>query len=158
MFFLLDRIEPGHFCPAYLFLFTILLDNELIKHCSKLLMDLLHLVDVAGNFVHGFHGNYRWAENIRVELLWPYTFTHIVPCQNDSIFSALWPCLTIQVVVLLTVWVCKRVELLQQEGVLQHPLDGFDKVWLQGVRVLLFGVALIQEGLEIGIGFGWNDQ
>lgn len=42
---------------SYLFFFTTLLEDELIKDGSKLLMDLLHLVDVAGNFVHRFHGN-----------------------------------------------------------------------------------------------------
>lgn len=61
---------------------------------------------------------------------------------------------TIQMVVLLTVRVRERVELPQQEGILQHPLDGFDQVRLQGGRVLLLGVALLQEGLEIWIGFG----
>lgn len=159
MYSFVDRTEPGHFCPTYLFLFTTLLSDELIEHGSKLLMDLLHLIDVAGNFVHGFHGNYRQAENniVSIEMLWPYAFAHVVKMILSS-QSALWPGLTIQVVVLLTVWVCEWVELLQQKGILQHPLDGFDQVWLQGGRVLLLGVALIQEGLEIRIGFGWNDQ
>ena len=62
--------------------------------------------------------------------------------------------LTVQVVVLLAVWVCERIQFLEQEGILQHPLDGFDQVGFQGGGVLLLGVALFQEGLEIGIGFG----
>ncbi len=159
MYSLVDWTEPGYFCTTYLFLFTTLLSDELIEHSSKLLVDLLHLVDMAGNFVHSFHGNYRRAENniVSFELLWPYAFAHVVKIIL-SFQSALWPGLTIQVVVLLTVWVCEWVELLQQKGIFQHSLDGFDQVWLQGGRVLLLRVALIQEGLEIRIGFGWNDQ
>jgi len=65
------RTEPSRFSPTYLFLVTTLLRDEQIEHCSELLVDLLHLVDVAGNFVHGFHGNCRQAGNdmVRVELL-----------------------------------------------------------------------------------------
>lgn len=57
MFTSVGRTEPSQFCPMYLFLFTGLLSDELIKHGSELLVDLLHLIDVAGDFVHGFHGN-----------------------------------------------------------------------------------------------------
>lgn len=63
MYFLFDRIEQSHFCLTYLFLLSALLSDELIEHCSELLMDLLHLIYVAGNFVHGFHGNCKSAEN-----------------------------------------------------------------------------------------------
>ncbi|KAF3847466.1 hypothetical protein F7725_020494, partial [Dissostichus mawsoni] len=59
----LRKTEPGHVFPTYLFLFTTLLSDKQIEHSSKLLMDLLHLVDMAGNFVHGFHGNCRQTEN-----------------------------------------------------------------------------------------------
>lgn len=65
---------------------------------------------------------------------------------------------TIQVVVLLAVRVSEGVELLQQQGVFQNPLDGLDQVRLQGGRVLLSGVPLGQEGLEIGVGFGWKSR
>lgn len=41
----------------YLFFFATLLKNKLIKDGSKLLVDLLHLIDVAGHFVHRFHGD-----------------------------------------------------------------------------------------------------
>lgn len=51
--------------------------------------------------------------------------------------------LTVQVVVLLAVRVGQGVELPQQQGVLQHPLDGLDQVRLQGGRVLLLGVTLV---------------
>lgn len=65
---------------------------------------------------------------------------------------------TIQVVVLLAVRVSEGVELLQQQRVLQDPLDGLDQVRLQGGRVLLSGVPLGQEGLEIRVGFSWNEE
>lgn len=120
---------------SYLFFFTTLLEDELIKDGSKLLVDLLHLVDVAGNFVHRFHGNCGQTAQF---LQWDVTgLTMFQPCPT------LEPAPTIQVVMLLTVWVCEWVKLLKQEGVLQYPLDGFDQVGLQRGRVLLFGVALI---------------
>lgn len=54
-------------------------------------------------------------------------FTQFSPVKMiTSAQSAMGPALTIQVVVLLAVWVCERVELLQQQGIFQHPLDGFD--------------------------------
>lgn len=65
---------------------------------------------------------------------------------------------TIQVVVLLAVRVGEGVELLQQQRVFQNPLDGFDQVRLQGGRVLLSGVSLGQEGLELGVGFCWKSR
>lgn len=65
---------------------------------------------------------------------------------------------TVQVVVLLAVRVSEGVELLQQQGVLQNSLDGFDQVRLQGGRVLLSGVSLGQEGLETGVGFRWKGR
>lgn len=65
---------------------------------------------------------------------------------------------TIQVVVLLAVRVSQGVELLQQQRVLQNSLDGFDQVRLQSGRVLLSGVPLGQEGLEIGVGFRWKSR
>lgn len=45
------------FVHFYLFLFTALLGDELVKHGSILLVDLLHLINVAGNLVHGFDSN-----------------------------------------------------------------------------------------------------
>lgn len=51
-------------------------------------------------------------------------------------------------VVLLAVRVGERVQFSQQQRVLQHSLDGFDKVRLQRGRMLLFGVALVQKSLE----------
>lgn len=57
---------------------------------------------------------------------------------------------------LLAVRVSERVELLQQQRVLQDSLDGFDQVGLQSGRMLLSGVPLGQEGLEIGVGFCWE--
>lgn len=57
---------------------------------------------------------------------------------------------------LLAVRVSEGVELLQQQRVLQNPLDGFDQVRLQGGRMLLPGVSLGQEGLEIRVGFRWK--
>lgn len=65
---------------------------------------------------------------------------------------------TIQVVVLLAVGVSEGVELLQQQRVLQDSLDGFDQVRLQSGRMLLSGVSLGQEGLEIGVGFCWKSR
>lgn len=65
---------------------------------------------------------------------------------------------TIQVVVLLAVRVSEGVELLQQQRVFQNSLDGFDQVRLQGGRVLLSGVSLSQESLEIGVGFCWKSR
>lgn len=54
----------------------------------------------------------------------------------------------------LAVRVRERMELSQQQGILENPLDGFDQVRLQRVGVLLLGVALIQEGFEGWIIFG----
>lgn len=65
---------------------------------------------------------------------------------------------TIQVVVLFAVRVSEGVELLQQQRVLQNSLDGFDQVRLQSGRMLLSGVSLGQEGLEIGVGFCWKSR
>lgn len=62
----MSKIPAVHVCRStddtgnisfYLFFFSTLFKNELIKHGSKLLVDLLHLIDVAGHFVHRFHGN-----------------------------------------------------------------------------------------------------
>lgn len=71
MYCLDDRTEPGHVFPTDLFLLTTLLSDKQIEHSSKLLVDLLHLVDMTGNFVHGFHGNCRQTENnmVSVELV-----------------------------------------------------------------------------------------
>ena len=65
---------------------------------------------------------------------------------------------TIQVVVLLAVRVGEGVQLPQQQGVLEDPLDGLDQVGLQGGRVLLSGVPLRQEGLELGVCLSWTRQ
>lgn len=43
-------------------------------------------------------------------------------------------------VVLLALGVCQGEELLQQQRVLEDPLDGFDEVRLKGGGVLLFRV------------------
>lgn len=66
--------------------------------------------------------------------------------------------LTIQMVMFLTVRISERVELLQQQRVLQDPLDGFDQVRLQGGWMLLSGVSLSQESLEIWVGLCWRSR
>jgi len=64
-------------------------------------------------------------------------------------------CVTVQVVVFIAVWVGERVELPEQQWLLQDPLDGFDQVRLQSGGMLLSGVPLGQESLEIWVGFRW---
>lgn len=59
---------------------------------------------------------------------------------------------------LLAVRVSEGVELLQQQRVLQDSLDGFDQVRLQSGRMLLSGVSLSQEGLEVRVGFRWKSR
>ncbi len=59
-------------------------------------------------------------------------------------------------VVLLAVGVCERVQFSQEQRVFQHSLDGFDQVWLQRGRMLLFGVALVQKRLEGHVCFCWR--
>lgn len=66
--------------------------------------------------------------------------------------------LTVQVVVFLTLRVREGVQLLQQQGVLQDPLDGFDQVRLQRGWMLLSGVSLSQESLEIWVGLCWRSR
>lgn len=56
-------------------------------------------------------------------------------------------------VVLLAVGVSQGVEFPQQQRVLQDPLDGFDQIRLQRGRVLLSGVPLSQESLEVWVCF-----
>lgn len=50
--------------------------------------------------------------------------------------------------VLLAVCISERHQLSQQEGVLEHPLHGFDQIRLQGGGVLLGVVPRIQELFE----------
>lgn len=49
---------------------------------------------------------------------------------------------------LLAVCISERYQLSQQEGVLEHPLHGFDQIRLQGGGVLLGVVPCIQELFE----------
>lgn len=57
---------------------------------------------------------------------------------------------------LLAVLVRQRHELLEQQRVLQHPLDRLDEVGLQGGGVLLGGVPRIQESLEGFVSFSYK--
>ena len=58
---------------------------------------------------------------------------------------------TVQVVVLLALRVREGVQLPEQQGVLEDPLDGLDQVGLQRGRMLLPRVPQGQEGLEVRI-------
>lgn len=49
----------------YLFIMAAMLSNELIKHGAVILVDLLHLIDVAGHFLHGFQSLFRDKSRIR---------------------------------------------------------------------------------------------
>lgn len=64
--------------------------------------------------------------------------------------------LTCQVVVLLAVVVRQGHQLPEQQRVLEHSLHGLDEVGLQRGRVLLGGVAGIQERLEGLVSFGYK--
>lgn len=66
------------------------------------------------------------------------------------------PALTGQVVVLLTLMVRQRHELLQQQRVLEHALHRLDEVRLQGGGMLLGGVPGVQKSLEGFISFSYN--
>ena len=63
---------------------------------------------------------------------------------------------TIQVVVLLAVRVGEGVQLPQQQGVLEDPLDGLDQVGLQGGRVLLGRVPRVQKLLKSPVRLGYG--
>lgn len=58
----------------------------------------------------------------------------------------------------LTVHVSESKELLEQEGVFEYPLDGFDEVRLQGGGVLPPRVLGIQECLESSVCLGCKGQ
>jgi len=53
-----------------------------------------------------------------------------------------------------TVYISQSKELLQQEGVFQYPLDGFDEVRLQSGGVLPPGILSIQKCLESSVCLG----
>lgn len=53
-----------------------------------------------------------------------------------------------------TVHISESKELLEQEGVLEYPLDGFDEVRLQGGGVLPARVLGVQERLESRVCLG----
>lgn len=57
---------------------------------------------------------------------------------------------------LLALCVGQGKELLEQQWVLEYPLDGLDEVRLQRGRVLLPRVLGIQERLESCVGLGWK--
>lgn len=110
-------IETG---DVYLFFISRLLADEQVENGSVLLMELLHLVDVARDFVHGLHRDCMKHKQLSVtQLKMPATGGRVATPR------------TVQVVVLLTVGVGEGVELPQQQRVLQDPLDGFDQVRLQ---------------------------
>lgn len=73
---------------------------------------------------------------------------------EDGVGRFRGPGLTIQVVVFLALCVCQSKELLQQQWVLEDPLDGLDEVRLQSGGVLLFRVLGIQERLESRVRLG----
>ncbi len=50
----------------YLFLVRALLADELVKHGSILLVNLLHFIYVTGHFVHSFHRNYQKIRDLIV--------------------------------------------------------------------------------------------
>lgn len=54
--------------------------------------------------------------------------------------------------------VCQRHELLKQQRVLKHPLDGLDEVRLQSGGMLLGGVPGIQESLESFVSFSYKQR
>ena len=68
------------------------------------------------------------------------------------------PLLTCQVMVLFALVVCQGHELLEQQRVLEHPLDGLDEVRLQRGGVLLGGVPGVQESLEGFISFSYKQM
>lgn len=58
----------------------------------------------------------------------------------------------------LALLVCQRHELLKQQRVLKHPLDGLDEVRLQCGGMLLGGVPGIQESLEGFVSFSYKQM
>lgn len=136
-------VETG---DAYLLFISHLLADEQVENGSVLLVELLHLVDVTRNFVHRLHCDCTKDKQLTVMQL------------KRSATGRVATPRTVQVVVLFAVGVGERVELPQQQRVLQDPLDGFDQVRLQRGGVLLPGVPLRQEGLELWIGFGCRGE
>lgn len=58
----------------------------------------------------------------------------------------------------LTVHISESKELLEQQGVFEYPLDGFDEVRLQGGGVLPARVLRVQERLESSVCLGCKAQ
>lgn len=74
----------------YLFILASLLGNELIKHGAVILVDLLHLVDVAGHFFHGFQSLCRRQEHSMLNrdlLLTIYTCVGVLHCSSRFYLS-----------------------------------------------------------------------
>lgn len=124
-----------------------LLGDELIEDRAVILVDLLHLVDVAGHLLHGLQG-LCGDENVG-------DGGEKNPPKNTDQMCVFSP-LTCEVVVLLAVAVGEGDQLPEQQGVLEHPLHRFDQVGLQGGGVLLGGVPGIQEFLKGLVGLGWK--
>lgn len=59
---------------------------------------------------------------------------------------------------LLALAVCQRHELLEQQGVLEHPLNRLDEVGLQGGGMLLGRIPGIQKRLEGFISFSYKQE
>lgn len=147
---------------------TSLLGNKLIEHGAVILVDLLHLVDVAGHLLHGFQGLCRhnrvltgpsrdrvyWKNAKGYHLMFPHAINVTPKCRVSArpVFIAqrliAHGLPTGEVVVFLAVAVGKGDQLPQQQGVLEHPLHWFNQVGLQGGRVLLGGVPGIEEFFE----------
>lgn len=126
----------------HLFIVPNLLGDELIKHRAVILVDLLHLVDVAGHFLHGLQG-LCGDENGGKE-----RGKNSPQTKNTQVCPNKFSWLTCKVVVLLAVTVGEGHQFPEQQGVLEHPLHRFDQVGLQGGGVLLGVVPGIQEFLE----------
>jgi len=62
------------------------------------------------------------------------------------------------VLVLVRVRVRQILELGEEQGVFEDPLDRFDQVGLQGSRVLLLGVAGQQELLQRLVSLVWSKR
>lgn len=118
----------------YLFLLTSLLCNELVEHGPKFFMNFLHFIDMTCNLVHGLDGHWKKTGRKRKGYL------EALGGDAREGGGARGPGLTVQMVVLLALRVRQGEELLQQQRVLEDPLDGLDEVRLEGGRVLLFRV------------------
>lgn len=72
-----DGVTRGPLCSCfYLFFHGGLLVDELVEDGAVLLVELLHLVDVAGHFVHGLRGDWRGATERRHLQFVSFMVTH----------------------------------------------------------------------------------